>query len=227
MARKFDRLYPQVVSFENLLLAYRKAARGKRGHPVVMDFELNREKYLFALQRRLIEKTYRPAGYYSFRIHDPMVYYPGDDLLAVNRPRGLPIGNLTSQIWANIYLNELDQFVKRTLGCRCYLRYVDDFLLFAEEKSVLWKWKREISTFLIHLRLSLHERSSTVYPVNTGIPFLGFRLFPYRRRLKTRNARMFEKRLRRHQRAFRRGELTFEELNIRVRGWVAVNEIMA
>jgi RNA-directed DNA polymerase len=54
------------------------------------------------------------------------VYFPGDDLLAALRPRGLPIGNLTSQFWANCYLNDLDHFVKRELKCPAYLRYVDD-----------------------------------------------------------------------------------------------------
>jgi retron-type reverse transcriptase len=59
-----------------------------------------------------------------------MVYFPGDDLFAQTRPRGLPIGNLTSQFWANVYLNGLDHYIKRVLGCKAYLRYVDDMLLF-------------------------------------------------------------------------------------------------
>ena len=63
-----------------------------------------------------------------------MVYFPNDDLFSINRPRGLPIGNLTSQWWANCYLNPFDQFVKRELGCHGYLRYVDDFLLFSNNK---------------------------------------------------------------------------------------------
>ena len=58
-----------------------------------------------------------------------MQWFPGDDLLAAARPRGLPIGNLTSQFWANCYLDPLDQFIKRELKCRAYLRYVDDSLL--------------------------------------------------------------------------------------------------
>ena len=70
-----------------------------------------------------------------------MVYFPGDNLLAALRPRGLPIGNLTSQFWANVFLNQLDQFVKRELkhqGQRpAYLRFVDDFLLFADHKATL------------------------------------------------------------------------------------------
>ena len=55
-----------------------------------------------------------------------MAWFPGDDLLAATRPRGLPIGNLTSQFWANCYLNPLDHFVKRDLRCGGYVRYVDD-----------------------------------------------------------------------------------------------------
>ena len=73
--------------------------------------------------------------------HYDMVYFPGDDLLAATRPRGLPIGNLTSQNWANVYLNDLDQFVKHELRCRAYLRYCDDFLLFADDKATLWAWR--------------------------------------------------------------------------------------
>jgi len=72
------------------------------------------------------------AGGYGV-LHDEyqMVWFPGDDLLAACRPRGLPIGNLTSQIWANCYLHHFDLFIKRELECKGYLRYVDDFALFA------------------------------------------------------------------------------------------------
>ncbi len=69
-----------------------------------------------------------------------MVYFGGDDLFAVYRPRGLPIGNLTSQFWANCFLNPFDHFVKRELRCPGYVRYVDDFLLFADDKASLWAW---------------------------------------------------------------------------------------
>jgi retron-type reverse transcriptase len=157
-------------------------------------------------------------------IHDEdyqMVYFQGDDLFAVNRPRGLPIGNLTSQLWANVYLNELDQFIKRRLRCRGYLRYVDDFLLFSNDKSELWEWKSAVREFLAGLRLVLHEKSSTVYPVANGIPFLGFRLFPEYRRLKRKNGVNFQRRLQRYHRAYAAGELGWEDLHQRIRGWVA------
>ena len=150
-----------------------------------------------------------------------MVYFPGDDLLAAGRPRGLPIGNLTSQFWANVYLNELDQFVKRTLKVKPYLRYVDDFLLFADAKQPLWAWKRQIQEFLVGLRLTVHERESTVYPVSNGIPFLGFRVYATHRLLKRRNGVAFARRFRRWRAALARGEMTQEQLDQRVQGWVA------
>jgi RNA-directed DNA polymerase len=140
------------------------------------------------------------------------VLYPGDDLFATARPRGLPIGNLTSQFWANCLLNELDQFIKRELHCRGYVRYVDDFLLFADRKPILWAWKEAIRERLAALRLSLHQAESTVYPVTAGIPFLGFRVYPDRRRLKRRNGQLFGRRLRRRAAAYARGELGLRQI---------------
>ena len=150
-----------------------------------------------------------------------LVYFPGDDLFATNRYRGLPIGNLTSQFWGNVYLNELDQYVKRDLHCRGYVRYVDDFLLFADSKRQLWAWKDAVRAKLADLRLTLHARSSTVYPVTNGIPFLGFHVYPTHRRLKRRNGVAFARRYRKLRRAAARGEITRDELDTRVQGWLA------
>lgn len=150
-----------------------------------------------------------------------MVFFEGDDLLACERPRGLPIGNLTSQFWANVYMNELDQFVLRELRCKAYLRYVDDFLLFASDKKTLWHWKMQIRTKLDSLRLRMHEASSTVYPVSNGMPFLGMRVFATHMRLKTRNARAFESRMRKWHKAYALGRMNWEDMQRRMTGWVA------
>jgi retron-type reverse transcriptase len=334
--KTYDNLYQYVAAFENLYLAYRKAAKGKRGQPNVAAFEFDLEANLFQLQVELCDKSYRPGSYHSFRIYDPkprlisaapfrdrvvhhalcnviepifertfvgdsyanrvgkgthralnrcqafarryryvlqcdirqffpsldlgilrailarkiadgdvmglvdrilesgagilsdeyqVVYFPGDDLFVATRPRGLPIGNLTSQFWANVYLNELDQFVKRELRCckqrGAYLRYVDDFLLFSDRKRQLWDWKDAVRDFLADRRLALHERESTVYPVTTGIPFLGFRIYPTHRRLKRRNGVAFARRFQKWRQAIADGEMSVEELHRRVQGWVA------
>src|SRR2546428_5191630 len=112
-----------------------------------------------------------------------MVYFHGDDLFAALRPRGLPIGNLTSQFWGNVYLNPFDHFVKWTLRCQGYVRYVDDMLLFAADKATLWEWKAALQERLAALRLIIHPGAHP-RPVDEGIPFLGFTVFPQRRRLK-------------------------------------------
>jgi hypothetical protein len=123
------------------------------------------------------------------------VWFPGDDLFAVNRPRGLPICNLTSQFWANCYLNPFDHFVKRELGCPGYARYVDDFLLFGDDKRMLWQWREAIIARLARFRLTLHVGRAHPRPVTDGIPFLGFEVFPDRRRLKRRKGLAFARRL--------------------------------
>jgi retron-type reverse transcriptase len=148
------------------------------------------------------------------------VYFAGDDLFAATRPRGLPIGNLTSQFWANCLLHELDQFVKRELKCRHYIRYVDDALLFHEDKCTLHHWRVAIGEFLATLRLTLHEREARVYPVTTGIPFLGFRVYPDHRRLKRANGVSFNQRLHWLITRYAAGEIEFEQLTASVQGWV-------
>jgi hypothetical protein len=115
----------------------------------------------------------------------------------------------------------LDQYVKRTLQCRGYVRYVDDFLLFGDDKRQLWDWKEAIRAKLADLRLTLHERSSTVYPVTNGVPFLGFRVYPTHRRLKRRNGVAFARRYRKLRRAAARGEMALTEIDLRVQGWLA------
>lgn len=99
---------------------------------------------------------------------------------------GLPIGNLTSQFFANVYLNELDQFVKHRLKCKRYLRYVDDFVLVHESREQLVVWQAEIERFLAEqLRLEL-KADVRLGPIDAGVDFLGYHLFAHGRRLRKR-----------------------------------------
>lgn len=149
-----------------------------------------------------------------------MVYFQGDDLFSANRPRGLPIGNLTSQFWANVYLNELDQFIKRELKCKAYIHYVDDFLLFSNNKSQLAGWREQIMKKTAALRLTLHEECAQIFPTGTGIPFLGFRIHPDHRLLKTRKAIHFRRKLRRLLDVFSMGGINFSRLDQTIKSWV-------
>jgi len=320
----------QLSDWENLLLAYRRAARGKRGNPNVAAFEHRLEENLFKLQQELRAHTYRPGAYDSFYIHEPkrrlisaapfrdrVVHhalcnlieprfersfiadsyanrvgkgthralnraqafasryryvlpcdirqffpsidhtvlraelhrkvtepdlrllidailaggadvlreegqafpFPGDDLFAPLRPRGLPIGNLTSQFWANVFLNPFDHFVKRELRCKGYLRYVDDFLLFADDKETLWAWKAAMEGRLARLRLKIHEGAHP-RPCREGVSFLGFVVYPERRRLKRRKGLHYRRKLRGLVAGYHDGEVSYDAVRASVRGWV-------
>lgn len=150
-----------------------------------------------------------------------MTWFPGDDLFSAQRPRGLPIGNLTSQFWANVYLNDFDHYVKRSLKCPAYLRYVDDFLLFSDDKRELLGWRSQLIDRLAGLRLKLHEESAQVFPARTGIPFLGFRIFPNYRRLKARKVIHFRRRLGWLIGRYRAGLLPYPKLNESLLSWVS------
>jgi hypothetical protein len=148
-----------------------------------------------------------------------LTFFPGDTLLAILRPRGLPIGNLTSQFWANVYLNPFDHFVKRELRCCAYVRYVDDLLLFGNDKRQLWQWITSIEPRLASLRLRVHPGAHP-RPVAEGFPFLGFTVFPERRRLKRRKGVHFQRRLIQLVRDRRAGLRNAADLSTCVRGWI-------
>lgn len=149
-----------------------------------------------------------------------MVYYAGDDLFAAGRPRGLPIGNLTSQFWANVYMNELDQYIKRGLGCRAYLRYVDDFLVFGDSKPELWRWQEDIIQKLATMRLSLHERQAHLRPTGEGLAFLGFVVYPDHRLLKGRKVVAWRRRFADRLSELGNGSIALDDVHASVRGWV-------
>ena len=99
--------------------------------------------------------------------------------IAKDERRGLPIGNLTSQFWANVYLDPLDHFARGLPGGGAYHRYMDDLLLLARDKATLWLALDGITDFAHQrLRLDLKASATTVAPVTDGIPWLGFRVFP-------------------------------------------------
>ena len=327
--KTYKNLFPSICSFENLLLAARKARRGKRMQENVARFFANLEYELIALQQELQQKTYQPGPYRTFTIFEPkkrMIsaapfrdrvvhhalcnvieplfekkfiydsyanrkgkgvhraieryqqfsrrhryalkcdikkyfpsmdheilkreiqrtvacrdtlwlidriidgsneqeavyeYFPGDDLFTpLERRRGLPIGNLTSQFFANVYLNPLDHFIKEQLRVRCYLRYVDDFVLLGDNKRELWEKKQQIDTFLEGLRLRLHHNKCQIYRTSRGLPFLGYRVFPEFRLLPRSNIIRARRRLRRLQKCYAAGQIELDDIRRSIHGWL-------
>ncbi len=136
--------------------------------------------------------------------------------------KGVPIGNLTSQYFANMYLGELDHFVKDRLRLPGYVRYMDDVAVFARDKPRLHEALAAVREFLSEtLRLDLREEHTRLAPVTQGIPFLGFRVFPVLLRLDGRQWARLRRRVRGRERAYRHGKISEDELAQFVRSMVA------
>lgn len=328
--KRHGNLWPQVIAFENLLMASRQAQKGKRFRPNVLEFNYRLELELLRLQTELKTLTYRPGAYRTFRIRDPkprmisaapyrdrvvhhalcnvivplldrtlindtyanrlgygthraltrftgwarqyryclqcdiqkyfptidleilkalmrqhikcpetlwlidtiidasneqipvIEYFPGDDLLTpVLRRRGLPIGNLTSQFFANLYLSPFDHFVKRQLKLKRYLRYVDDFAAFSDDRPRLAEARLAMEEYLATLRLKMHPIKSQLFETRHGVNFVGFRVLPDRIRVRNDNVRRARRRLKALQRQYGLGEIDLEPLVQRLQSWEA------
>lgn len=104
------------------------------------------------------------------------------------RRKGIPIGNLTSQIFAIIYLNELDRFVKHLIKPQTYLRYGDDFIIISDDLNKLKLIRKEVKNFLAeNLRLEINLKNDIIIKIRWGLKFLGVKIFPKGRMLNKRN----------------------------------------
>ncbi|MCZ8119635.1 MAG: RNA-directed DNA polymerase [Microcystis sp. LE18-22.4A] len=336
--KRYGNLYSQIIEFDNLFLAARKAQSGKRFRDNVLDFNFNLERELMQLQRELKDKNYHPGAYRTFHIIDPksrlisaapyrdrvvhhalcniiapifertfihdsyanrvgfgthkalkrfigfarsssyilqcdikkyfpsldheilkalirrkikcpdtlwlidtiidnsneqeavIDYFPSDNLLTpLERKRGLPIGNLTSQFFANIYLNGLDHFIKEVIKTPKYVRYVDDFALFADDRDFLVEARGKIEEYLIKLRLKIHpisrsERVATksqLFATKYGASFLGFRILPDRIRVRNSNLHRGRRRLRQLQQDYAIGTIDWKGVERSLISWMA------
>lgn len=139
-------------------------------------------------------------------------------------PTGIPLGNLTSQLFANIYLHELDEFVKYQLLEKYYVRYMDDFVIIHQDKSYLHDVRRKIECFLWqHLRLHTNAKTQ-VFPVGTvrgrALDFLGYRIWPRHRKLRKDSIRRINKRLRYLQALYANDIIDAGQLNASVMAWL-------
>jgi retron-type reverse transcriptase len=131
---------------------------------------------------------------------------------------GMPLGNLTSQFFANVYLSELDYFVKHKLKTKYYIRYVDDFVILHSSEKQLECWKRQIDKFLKeNLKIELHPDKSKIVNLSKGVDFVGFRIFYNHKLLRKRSFRkMFHK-----LNECKQGDITFVKFKESFNGWNA------
>lgn len=135
--------------------------------------------------------------------------------------KGIPIGNLTSQLFANLYLNEFD-FATHEFKRKYYLRYVDDFIVLGETKEGLHEVKERSTKFLKeNLKLELHPRKVRIFPTYLGVDFLGYVVFKDHIRLRSKNVKKFRKRYKKLKEVLERGEIGQEQFDGKILSWVA------
>ncbi len=136
--------------------------------------------------------------------------------------KGMPIGNLTSQMFANIYMNQLDQYAKRTLRIRHYIRYMDDVVILCSDKKQLHEYRRLIELFLEeNLKLNLNNKT-VVRPITLGIEFVGYRLWATHVKLRKSTALKMKRRFKQVQQLYADGEIEFDKVNSTVQSYYGV-----
>lgn len=135
--------------------------------------------------------------------------------------KGIPIGNLTSQFFSNIYMNELDQFVKHKLKVRHYLRYADDFVMLSPSKEYLESLVPEVESFLnIQLDLQIHPDKIIFGKFGSGIDFLGYIIFPYHILPRTKTKRRLLRKIKAKIDGFKTGKISEDSLNQTIQSYL-------
>ena len=128
--------------------------------------------------------------------------------------RGLPIGNLTSQLFANVYMNELDQFMKHKLRVKHYARYTDDFVMVADSPGYLESLLPPIADFLSgHLKIEMHPDKTRIRTLRSGVDFLGYVIWPHHRLMRNKTKRRILRKYKEKVRGYRAGEIDEAQLN--------------
>ena len=316
------KIFEEIISLENLFLAWNEFRKGKRNKIDVQEFEYNLENNIFTLQEELRNKTYRHSNYTSFYIKDPKlrhinkafvrdrvlhqavfrILYPifdksfifdsyscrnkkgthkavnrldkfsrkisrnntktcfalkcdvkkyfdsiSHDILidliekkvkdenavwlieeiiksySASKDKSIPLGNITSQLFANIYLNEFDQFIKHKLKVKCYIRYCDDFVILSNSKEYLRDLIFIVDNFLkSNLKLLLHPDKIEILRYHKGIDFLGYLVFPHYRILRVKTKRRIIKSIEEKETELKTSKITKDYFNQIVQSYLGV-----
>jgi len=320
--KSHESLFNDIISLENLFLAWEEFKKGKTKKVDVLDFEFKLEDNLFELHQELKNKTYKHSHYTSFNVCDPKLrrihkacvrdrvlqhavfrkLYPLFDgsfifdsyscrigkgthraskrlenfsrKLSKNNKRnflalkcdvrkffdsvdknilkkligkrikdkdtswliyeiidsfekekgkGLPLGNVTSQLFANIYLNEFDQFIKHKLKANYYLRYCDDFLILSDDKEYLFSCLEKISVFLKeNLKLLLHPDKVSIIKYSQGIDFVGYVVLPHYKTLRTKTKKRIVKKVSKNKEDLKNNIISKEYFDVSLNSYLGV-----
>lgn len=190
-----------ISRFEYLL---QKLSKNNRQEVWILKCDIR--KYFQSVDQEILLKLI------SKQIKDPRLMALLKDIICSFSP-GLPLGNLTSQLFANVYLNPLDHFVKERMGAPVYLRYCDDFILAHNNKEWLKAQIPVLTDFLMkELHLTLHPQKMHLRPWHWGVDWLGFRVYPDHRVLRHKTRKRFKKNILKNVDRYLDGEIDYEDI---------------
>ena len=317
MPKTIRNVYDSAVSFENLLIAHRKARRGKREKKKVILFEILLEQELLQLEQELKKCNYKHKNYTSFKVYQPkerlimsseyidrvvhqwyvenfikpyfipqfinttyaciegrgmhkaskdvqnamrsakfkwknyyilkmditkyfhnidkrilwdilkrkmkdkkLLWLTREILLSTEGMIGLPLGNYTSQMFANIYLNELDQYIKQKLKCKYYFRYMDDMIILCKNKKIAKDILNKITVFLQeNLKLSLNSKTRIFKDIQ-GVNFCGYKINEKRLKIRHTSKCRMKRRLKKYTKLLKEGKITMLDIQKSIAGWL-------
>jgi len=160
------------------------------------------------------------------KVNDPNILWLIKVILSNHKTeekgKGMPLGNLTSQFFANVFLNELDHFVKDQLRAKHYIRYVDDFVILDKSPIILQQYMKEIDFFLRNsLKLELHPEKSKIMFMSRGTEFLGMRIFLHHKLIQEKNLRKFFRKLQLLTFQYDEGKANYDKIYDSLEGWNA------
>lgn len=317
MPKTIRNVYDEAVSFDKIIMAHKKARRGKREKKEVIIFELNLESEILRLEEELKHGRYKPGQYKTFKIYEPKEriimassytdrvvhqwyvenfikpyfvpqfittsyagienrgmhkaskdvqkairvakkkwdeyyilkmdvtkYFQNIDkrilwdilkrkikdrkllwltrtiLLSTEGMKGLPLGNYTSQMFANIYLNELDQYAKHQLKCKFYFRFMDDIVILCRNKLVAQNNLDELSKFISkNLKLTFNSKTR-IFKNIQGVNFCGYKINEYRLKIRNTSKYRMKRKLKSYTEKLKNGEITLPEIQRSIAGWL-------
>jgi hypothetical protein len=217
MKRK-NNLIEHIADFDNLRLAFWKAQRAHSAKEEVVRFRQHLERNLSELHKEILEVEVEVGKYHYFTIYDPkerticaasfrerVLHHALMNVCHEASPgKGIPIGNLTSQYFANHYLAAADHYVKEQLAQSAYIRYMDDMVLWGNCKAGLLGAGRSLEAFIAE-KLHLELKPFCLNHVQRGLPFLGYTLYPYKTFLSHNSRRRFSTKLTKYNRLLNNG----------------------
>ena len=229
--RKNKGTHRTIEKLERALKSLRERERETSSAPAIYCLQCDISKYFKSIDHDILIKIIKKKikdektlwlieeiikSSYDHKVHKNLFDF---------RLTGIPIGNLTSQLFANIYLNELDQFVKHQLRKKYYLRYMDDFLILGYDKRELRGIKKQFQDFLWdNLKLKLHPKKANISPADKGVNFLGYLIFGNYKLLRKSTIKRFIRRTKVYKKRLSKEKMSKEKFDNSLQSWNAYAE---